>query len=350
MKVLIQISHPAWAHQFKFIINKLIQQNHEVKVLAISKDRNLELLDAFNIDYELVAKSTGSNLFEKLLLLVYCTIKFIWISIKFKPDMFFGRASPMMLVTAYLLRKKYIFFEDTEALSWQFVFYKAFAYRIVTSISFLKDLGKKQIRLPIFKETFYLHQSVFKPDPQIINELGLRPGERYVIVRFIAWKAIHDLGIELLNFERKIALVKELEKYARVYISSEIELPAELKKYELNTRYDRIHHVLYYADLYIGEGATMASEAAVLGTHAIYMNPLISGSTLEQENSYQLLFNFPDIRSMYKDGRQKAVELLQTKDLKESGKKKQEKILSEKIDINEWFIDRLNSIADGKHL
>ena len=42
--------------------------------------------------------------------------------------------------------------------------------------------------------------------------------------------------------------------------------------------------------LYVGEGATTASECAVLGTHAIYVNTLNWGDTDEEEEKYQLDF------------------------------------------------------------
>tara|TARA_B100000315_G_C14584869_1_gene592441 strand:+ start:2797 stop:2976 length:180 start_codon:yes stop_codon:yes gene_type:complete len=52
-----------------------------------------------------------------------------------------------------------------------------------------------------------------------------------------------------------------------------------------------MHDVLYYATLYIGEGATMASECAMLVTHAIYVNSLTAG-TLEKQEEYGLIYGF----------------------------------------------------------
>ena len=52
-----------------------------------------------------------------------------------------------------------------------------------------------------------------------------------------------------------------------------------------------MHDALFYASLYIGEGATTASEACLLGTPAIYINT-ISAGTIEEEEKIGLLFNF----------------------------------------------------------
>ena len=49
MRVLISISHPAWAHQFHNIIKLLEQKGHSVKVLVIKKDRDWEVLDEYGI-------------------------------------------------------------------------------------------------------------------------------------------------------------------------------------------------------------------------------------------------------------------------------------------------------------
>ena len=39
MRVLISISHPAWAHQFHNIIKLLEQKGHSVKVLVIVQEK-----------------------------------------------------------------------------------------------------------------------------------------------------------------------------------------------------------------------------------------------------------------------------------------------------------------------
>jgi hypothetical protein len=61
-------------------------------------------------------------------------------------------------------------------------------------------------------------------------------------------------------------------------VTVEGELPAELERYRLAIPYRHIHHVLAFASLYVGEGATMASEAAVLGTPSVYVNTLEAGT------------------------------------------------------------------------
>src|SRR5690606_37665377 len=62
-----------------------------------------------------------------------------------------------------------------------------------------------------------------------------------------------------------------LTERGKVLISSESQLPTDLKRFAIKGPIHHIHHLLAFADLYVGESATMASEAAVLGTPAVYV-------------------------------------------------------------------------------
>ena len=63
-------------------------------------------------------------------------------------------------------------------------------------------------------------------------------------------------------------------------------------KFQIPCPPEKIHHALYYADLFYGESPTMASEAACLGTPARYIDHKGRGYTDEQERKYGLVFNF----------------------------------------------------------
>ena len=69
MRAAISIEHPAWAHQFRYIINK-INKDGKSLVLAVDKDGDLTLLDSFGIKYVKMADSTGKNVLVKGLLFV----------------------------------------------------------------------------------------------------------------------------------------------------------------------------------------------------------------------------------------------------------------------------------------
>jgi predicted glycosyltransferase len=117
----------------------------------------------------------------------------------------------------------------------------------------------------------YLDQNVF--NPLSFNEINrfikLKKGEKLIFVRFVAWNAVHDINQKRLSLQEKISLIKELSKYAKVVISSEGDLPSEIKQYELKAPKKIIHSILKYSDLVISESGTMTTESVLLGTPTI---------------------------------------------------------------------------------
>ncbi|PWB50025.1 MAG: hypothetical protein C3F06_13045 [Candidatus Methanoperedenaceae archaeon] len=336
MKILLSIEHPAWAHQFRHMIRELEKKGHIIKVVAINKDRDLELLDIFNIEYDIISNTSGKNLFEKGIIFLKTTFKIYQISKQFKPDMYIGRASPMMSINSFLFRKNHIIFEDTEHSTFCLFIAKLFTDVIITPNCFKNNLGRKQFSVDAYKELFYLHPNYFTPNPNVLSELNLSTQDKFIILRFVAWDAHHDIGQQ--GIKGKIEFVKKLEKYCRVLISSEGKLDKELDKYKIVVSPEKLHDLLYYATLYVGEGSTTASECAILGTHAIYINTLRLGYTEEEETKYNLVYNFSDKNTMEKQAFDKALELLENKDLRNEGKKKRERLLKDKIDVTAFMI------------
>ena len=345
MKAMLSIDHPAWAHQFRNIVKMLNERGDDVLTLCVDKDGDKELLEKFGIPYVLSARSTGKNVFEKGLLFLGLCIEHIYRALKYQPDILIGRASPMMAVASFISRKPHIIYEDTEVSKFSLRICKRLTTKIITPRTFLTDLGKCQERLDTYKELFYLHPSVFTPDKQVLQDAGFNPDEEYILVRFVAWNASHDIGRKGLDDAGKIALVKKLEKYGRVYVSAEGNVPEELKPYLLKTPYELVHHVLAFAKLVYSEGATMASEAVVLGTHALYVNTIVSGSTRDQAERFQLLYNFNEGADRYEKADAKAIELLETPNLVQLGREKQQKLLSEKVDINHYYLSEMDRLV-----
>ena len=135
--------------------------------------------------------------------------------------------------------------------------------------------------------------------------------------------------------------MKALEQYGRVLITSEGALPEELQPYQIRVSPEKLHDLLYYATLYVGDGGTTASEAAVLGTPAIFISTLYCGYQLDEEK-YGLLYLFSDPVSGVKNGLRKAVALLNDPNLKENAYLNRLKLLEDKIDVTEfmvWFVE-----------
>jgi len=343
---MFSVDHPAWAHQFHSIVERLRARGDEVLVLAIDKDGAAELLRNYNIPYVLCAKGTGKNIIEKGWLFFRLCGNHTMHALRFRPDILIGRASPMMAVAAWVCRKPHLLYEDTEVSKFSLNICKRFSSKIITPRTFLTDLGPKQERVDTYKELFYLHPDVFTPDREALKKVGFNPDEPYVLVRFVAWNASHDVGKHGLSDAEQLSLVRRLEAAGvRVWVSSEKSLSPEMEPYRLRTPYAMAHHVLAFARLVYSEGATMASEAAILGVHAMYVNVIQSGSTREQSERFHLLYNYNEGDDRYERALAKALELLSDPNLEQEGQEKRKRLLAEKVDINDYFIAETDRLA-----
>lgn len=195
---------------------------------------------------------------------------------------------------------------------------------------------------PGYHELAYLHPDRFTPDADHVHAAGLEP-ENYFILRFVSWQASHDLGETGLAYLFKHQLVKKLEKHGRVLITSESPLPADLESYRFSFPPDQMHHLLAHAKMLVGESATMASEAAVLGVPALFISNTGRGYTDELEKRYGLVFNFT--RSQTNPIMQKMDDLLSIPDLRALSQQRRSKLLREKIDTTQWMLNYIDSVG-----
>ena len=336
MKILLSVSHPAHVHVLKHVVWDLNKRGHDVKLVARIKDVSTNLLDNYGFDYTLI--STASNgLFSLGIEMLFRIKKLIPIINTYNPDIIFSLMDPSVAISAKICGKKYICLADTEHCKIIINLSLPFTDLILSPSCFNKDFGNKQVRYNGYHELAYLHPNYFTPNPEVFSELELNEGDPFIILRFISWGASHDIGHH--GIQNKIEFVKKLEKYGRVLITYEGDMDPELEKYKIKFSPEKLHDLLYYATLYVGEGATTASECAVLGTHAIYVNTLRLGYTDEEENIYGLVYNFSDPMDMEKESLAKALELLSNPNLKEEGKQKREKLLADKVDVTKFIVE-----------
>ena len=346
MRAILSVVHPAWVHQFHHIVEQMRARGDEVLILAVDKDGAESLLQSYGLPYVLCARGTGHNFFQKGWLFVRLTVEFTVRALRFKPDICIGRASPMLAIAAWVCRKPHLLYEDTEVSKFSLRICKRLSTKLLTPRTFLTDLGPRQERVDTYKELFYLHPSVFTPDRQVLRDAGFNPDEPYVLVRFVAWNASHDVGKHGLDDAGQLSLVKRLEATGnRVWVSSEKPLSPALEPYRLRTPFALAHHVLAFARLVYSEGATMASEAVVLGVHALYVNVIRSGSTREQSERYGLLDCFHDGEDRYERALARALELLADPALEENARAGRAKLLAEKVDINDYYIAEADRLA-----
>jgi uncharacterized protein len=339
MKYLIDIGHPAHVHYFRHFANEMIAKGWEVLFTCRDKEMTISLLTHYNLNYVCFGKPFKS-LLGKIFGLFYFTLRVLLIAIKFKPDILIN-ASMYSAITAWILRKPHISLEDTFN-NEQVRLYLPFTDCVLTGDYEHPSLGKKEVSYSGYQELLYLHPNRFSPDKSILQELGVTSDEKYVILRFVSWNASHDIGHNGISYENKFKAVKEFLKIAKVFISSESELPAELKKYQIKIAPHRMHDAMAFASLIFGESATMVSEGAVLGIPGIYLDDTGRFYTNDQQEKYGLVFNYTESEEDQQKAIEKGVELLTTPGIKEEWQEKRVKMLLEKIDVTAflvWFIE-----------
>ena len=364
MRIGVFINTAGQAHFYRNIVRQLETDGHEVSIVARNQGITYELLDELKMAYYPYSstpdKSSRITSFPWDILRAYRYLK------EKKLDLIAGFGIYSTCV-ARMLNIPDITFCDTEPMiypasySVPFNFFRIFTGALVTPSSFRQAMGKKQIQVSSFKEMAYLHPNRFRPDKGIYRILGLPEGSDYVLLRFNAFDAVHDVGITGFSGADKIRLVRELEQYAPVFISTYGELPEEIRDRLLPVPRHRIHDIISFAKLVVTDTGTTTTEAAMLGTPAVRAMTFVkndAGNWIELEKKYGLLYSYVEPGQAIA----KAVELLRQPDLREIWKAKRERMLQDKIDMTSymvWFIEhypesattaRLPAIQHSSHL
>ena len=268
MRILIEITHPAHVHFFRNAIIEFEKRGHEVAVTAREKDITIQLLENYEISFTTLSK-IGRSKFSLAGELIARDVRLLNFCRKFKPDILTGISGVFAAHVGFLLRKPVVVWDDTEIATLAHKITHPFVAAIYSPDSFYKSFGKKHHLYPGLHELAYLHPKRFTADAEIVRSLGIDPEEKYCIIRMVSWQAHHDVGQHGFARDQKLEFIEEIAKHAKPYITSESPLPEELESYRLNIPVHKIHHVMAFASLCVGEGATMASESAVLGVGSL---------------------------------------------------------------------------------
>jgi predicted glycosyltransferase len=199
VKIGIFAITPAQIHFFKNVVTELRSAGHETFLMIRDYGESLQLAKELGIDHYVFSSSPESKLgklaifpLEILRSIAYLRSKGVEVVTGF---------GLYEAISSAGLRCPSITFTDSEyncnrlSFSLQFWLSEMFMDHIITPEKYSQDLGPKQIRVNSYKELAYLHPNYYQPDPSIYGELGIDPGEPYVILRFNAFDAVHDMGI-----------------------------------------------------------------------------------------------------------------------------------------------------------
>lgn len=338
MKILVDLIHPANIHYFKNFIASANKNGHSVVITARKKDVLQNLLKEYNLPFIDMGKGViGSGGMGKMIYLLKATCVMFKIVFQEKPDIILSFGSIPCSFSSFLFRVPHVSFEDTEHAKLNRKIYSPFASIIATPLCFYEKINKRHFKFNAYMELFYLHPKRFTPDESVLELAGLQKKDKIIFIRFVSWGAFHDIGQKGINNLDKVKLVKWLSTKYKVMISSESELPEELLNYKINLPTSKIHDLLSYSTLYIGEGGTMASEASMLGIPSIYINSLPLMGYLKDCEKSGLLFHL----DTYKDIVDVANGILERSDYSTYFRTCKEKLIKDKIDptsMLEWLV------------
>ena len=348
-KFLFHAGHPAHVHLIRNAIKKLQDKDHEILITVIEKDVSIHLLDSYGLNYTVIGKNV-TGLGNKILNSVTIEKNLYNFIKEHRPDVLIGVGSPYLAHVGTLTGVPYLNFGDTEMSRYDWT-WTPFASVMIRPAAYRAPIGSREIRYNGYHEIAYLHPDYFTPDPAVYADLGLSPGDPFIIFRLISSTASHDAGFHGIRKDSEIDVIDQLSEYGRVFITSERKLAGPLDKYRLSALPEKMHSILHYASLYFGDGGKSATEAAILGTPSVHVESAPDGSPsgetsgvfMELRDRYDLLYFY----ATQQQGLQKAMELLKDRDSKRRWLEKRERLFKEKINVTEWMTDFIERYPDS---
>ena len=341
MGFLIEINHPGQVHLLRFVIEKLEKSEKKVVVITKNDQSITELLKIYQIPYNDIGRK-GNGTFGKLIKQIIFTYKAFKIAKRNKLKVGLGSSFTNDLLTIFIrdFRSIHLSDDDEEMVPFITKYSYPFASIILAPdcITFNK-FHHKVVSYGGYHELAYLHPNYFKPDSSVLSELAISEGEKFFVLRFVALKGHHDNGHKGISLAQKRILIELLEKYGKVFITSENPIESEFESYRIKVNPDKIHSILYFASAFIGDSQTMTSEAAILGTPSFKCNTFAGKLSVpnEIEKKFELCYSFqPADFNMMID---KLEKVLNDDSSKEKWNKRVETMWQSKIDVSDFIFN-----------
>jgi predicted glycosyltransferase len=298
VKFLFFFVHPSKFYLFRNTINQLKNEGHDVDVAIVTKDILEELLKKGKINYINIfpegRRISGVPIFFSTAINFFRTIWRLLLLVRKKKYDLFITDDVLTVVGRLVGVKSLMFIDDDLSVVPESMLLLATSTKVIAPV--VTDLGnfsKKKIPLNGYKELAYLTPKYFIPSEDILLKFNPEKAP-YVIIRLVSLTASHDVGKKGLGDELLEKLIRLLEKRFRVFITAERPLSKDFEHYRLSLPVNEIAHALYYADLFIGDSQTMASESATLGTPTIRFNDFVGriNSMEIKQTKYDLMLGF----------------------------------------------------------
>ena len=271
MRILFDILHPAHLNFYKKTIQDL-QAKHDITVLIRPRGDLVDFaMKEIGIPIKVVGRHYRSRI-GKLFGLLHRIAYLIFEGWKNPYDVATSHGGFYISIASWVMRKRSVVFYDNAEYKLLFFLCRRFSSKFMIP-QLLGIKGKNIGTFNGYKELAYLNR--FEPTQEILKKYGVQK-KKYVFIRQIAHISLdywsddssqNMKGILDYLYQNKFSVIASVEEGA-TQISEFREFD---NIYVLPESTSEMHTLLYYAKCVISSGDTVAREAALLGTPAIYI-------------------------------------------------------------------------------
>ncbi|HYF26256.1 MAG TPA: DUF354 domain-containing protein [Baekduia sp.] len=266
MRVWVDLTNSPHVLVLRPVIEALRARGHEVQVTARDFAQTLELAQRHGLDAVEVGRHRGGRVAAKALGLADRSVALARWARGQGFDLALGHGSNDVTVAARLLRIRCSTMFDYEWATVQHTVNCRLAQAVVVPDAIppqrLDRYGarRKLRRYPGLKEEYYLAD--FEPDPAVLDELGLDPGQPIAVVRTPPVVALYH------RFENPLfAQVLDRLRGAQTVVLPRVAAQrSQLDGFIVPERAIDAQSLMAFADLVVSAGGTMNREAVALGT------------------------------------------------------------------------------------
>ncbi|MBF0475392.1 MAG: DUF354 domain-containing protein, partial [Deltaproteobacteria bacterium] len=193
LNILVEMGHPAHVHFFKNPIKIWESLGHQVIIVTRDKEITHTLLDELGLKYTPLSKQkTGMLMMAGELMVRWA--KMIYCIKANNIDVAISISGISTSFPAWVCGIKAITCTDTEdaVLSNKIAF--KYSDVVLTPSTFVNKSEFPNIQsYESFHELAYLHPNWYQPARENLALFNIEEGERYIFIRLVQWKALHDI-------------------------------------------------------------------------------------------------------------------------------------------------------------
>lgn len=346
MNILIDIGHPGHVHLLHPLAEELKRRGHRVFYSVRDIPVAKRLMEHYGMTPWIDLGGKRDSLVGKAFTVLQQDCRILRFVQKNHIDIGLSSGLVLSQVSRLTKMRSFVFDDDDDEAEPLSVKYEHPLSDVVFTPDCIIRKTPRAIYYPGTHELAYLHPRRFMPDPTVLQHAGIRDGERFFIMRFVALKGHHDVGQQGLTRDQKQQLVDVLKPHGRVIITSERAIEPEFESYRLPVPPEEMHSLMAYSSMFVGDSQTMTSEAAVLGVPALKCNTFAGRLSVPNmlENKYRLCFAYTP--NQFGDMLAHIRQLLacNPEELKAEWQVKRKRMLDDMIDPTEFFINYIEKL------